>query len=188
MVTRDIVDAGRNGQTLGRIAFVACRLAMLGRVVDQDAQAQAEGLETTHDLRIGQIVGEHVDNHGRVGLAFVEKTEEETPGFKAKPRIGLSIALERRRIKVELRFTHGRHDLALVRKVTLVSLRTGEASREADIETGSAPGTMNINGCPRRGPRDRWIVAIPEHRRSLVGHRTVERNAGNMGPAKHLDW
>src|SRR5262245_31352608 len=128
---------------------------MLVGVVDQDTQARAERLETTHDLRIGQIVGEHVDKYGRVSLTFIEKTEEETACLKAKPRIGLSIALKRRCIKVELRFPYGRHNLALVRKVTFVGLPTGEASREADIEKGSARGAMNVNCCPRRGPRDR---------------------------------
>jgi hypothetical protein len=156
-------------------------------VVDHDTQPRSKGLKPAHDFRIGQIIGKYVEKDQRIRRAFVQKAEQDAARFKAKPRIRLSIALEGSSIEIKLRLADRRHDLALVRKVALIGLRAGEASREAEIEKCPTRGTIGADRRARGGFGKGRLVAVPEHRRHLVGHGAIERDAGNMRPAKHLD-
>src|SRR5262245_17987616 len=122
MMSRDIGDTGRNSETLGRIALVACRFAMLVGVVDHDAQPRSKGLKPAHDFRIGQIIGKYVEKDRRIRSAFIQETEQDAARLKTQPRIGISVTLEGSSIEIKLRLADRRHDLALVRKVALVGL------------------------------------------------------------------
>ena len=177
-------------ETTSRAAALLSSLvgfAVLVRIVDNDAQPRSEGFEPAHDFRIGQVIGKDIGAHLGVGLALVEEVEKDPARFEAEPGIGSSFALERRRIEIELRLADRRHDLPLVREVALIGLRTGKSAREADIEKRPARRAMRIDGCPRRRLGDKRTVAVPEHRRHLIGHGAIERNAWNMRPTELLD-
>src|SRR5215831_6542093 len=132
--------------------------------------------------------GKDIGQHFGVGLAFVEEVEKNAARLKTEPRIRPPLAFERHRVEIELWLADRWNDLSLVGEVALIGLRTGEAAREPDIEERTARGAVHVDRRPGGGLGDDRIVAVPEHRRHLIGHRAIERNAWNMCPAELLDW
>src|SRR5215470_9699475 len=189
-MARDVGRAGRGNEPRGRVALVTVGFAVLVRVVDHDAQPRTESLEPTHDFRIGQVIGKDIGQHFGVGLAFVEEVEKNAARLKTEPRVRPPLAFERHRVEIELWLADRWNDLSLVGEVALIGLRTGEAAREPYIEERTARGAVHVDRRPRGGLGDDRIVAVPEHRRHLIGHRAIERNCwiGERMLARAASW
>ena len=78
--------AGGSGEALRGIGLRGRRLPVAAFVVDDDFQPVAEFLESRHDLRFVQVIGDHTDRGGLVGDCLVEHLEEGAACLETHPR------------------------------------------------------------------------------------------------------